>query len=311
MTDTPNQTAVAPDVAAEPVTLREKLAAGRFVVSAEVDPPHGLRTRKVLQGAAILKDAGIDAVNVGDSPTAKVRMSPLAMSVLLQRELGVEIVMHYTTRDRNALAVHSDMVGAHVLGIRNILCLRGDPPSVGGYTDIVGVWDISAVGLMRSLKLLNEGVDWTGKPITGEADFFIGASCDPNADPLEPQLRLMRRKAEAGAQFFVTQNVFDEKILENFVGKAKRFGLPIIVGVLPLHNSRHAEFLHKEVPGMHIPDAVRERMRRAGDEHGPKEGQAMARDFLAFCRERCAGVYLVPSFGRYDLAAELIAEIKP
>ena len=311
MSESPNPAAVAPGVSAEPVTLREKLAVGRFVISAEVDPPHGLRTRKVLQGAALLKDAGIDAVNVGDSPTAKVRMSPLAMSVLLQRELGVEILMHYTTRDRNALAVHSDMVGAHVLGIRNILCLRGDPPSVGGYTDIVGVWDISAVGLMRSLKLLNEGVDWTGKPITGEADFFIGASCDPNAEPLEPQLRLMRRKAEAGAQFFVTQNVFDEKILENFVGKAKRFGLPIIVGVLPLHNSRHAEFLHKEVPGMQIPDSVRERMRRAGDEDGPKEGQAMARDFLAFCRERCAGVYLVPSFGRYDLAAELIAEIKP
>lgn len=311
MSDTPNQTAIAPDVSAEPTTLREKLAAGRFVISAEVDPPHGLRTRKVLQGAAILGDAGIDAINVGDSPTAKVRMSPLAMSVLLQRELGVEIVMHYTTRDRNALAIHSDMVGAHVLGIRNILCLRGDPPSVGGYTDIVGVWDISAVGLMRSLKLLNEGVDWTGKPISGEADFFIGASCDPNADPLEPQLRLMRRKAEAGAQFFVTQNVFDEKILESFMEKTKRFGLPVIVGVLPLHNSRHAEFLHKEVPGMQIPDAVRERMRRAGDEDGPKEGQAMARDFLAFCRERCAGVYLVPSFGRYDLAAELIAEIKP
>ncbi|MCH8345815.1 MAG: methylenetetrahydrofolate reductase [Chloroflexi bacterium] len=310
MSDTPNRTAVAPEVAAEPVTLREKLAAGRFVISAEVDPPHGLRTRKVLQGAAILKDAGIDAINVGDSPTAKVRMSPLAMSVLLQRELGVEIVMHYTTRDRNALAIHSDMVGAHVLGIRNILCLRGDPPSVGGYTDIVGVWDISAVGLMRSLKLLNDGVDWTGKPISGEADFFIGASCDPNADPLEPQLRLMRRKAEAGAQFFVTQNVFDEKILEKFVAKTKRFGLPLIVGVLPLHNSRHAEFLHKDVPGMQIPDAVRERMRRAGDEDGPKEGQAMARDFLAFCRERCAGVYLVPSFGRYDLAAELVAEIK-
>ncbi|MCH7999403.1 MAG: methylenetetrahydrofolate reductase [Chloroflexi bacterium] len=311
MSDTPNRTAVAPDVAAEPVTLREKLAAGRFVISAEVDPPHGLRTRKVLQGAAILKDAGIDAINVGDSPTAKVRMSPLAMSVLLQRELGVEIVMHYTTRDRNALAIHSDMVGAHVLGIRNILCLRGDPPSVGGYTDIVGVWDISAVGLMRSLKLLNDGVDWTGKPITGEADFFIGASCDPNADPLEPQLRLMRRKAEAGAQFFVTQNVYDEKILENFVAKTKRLGLPLIVGVLPLHNSRHAEFLHKDVPGMQIPDAVRERMRRAGDEDGPKEGQAMARDFLAFCRERCAGVYLVPSFGRYDLAAELVTEIRP
>ncbi len=311
MSDTPNQTTVAPDVAAQPATLREKLAAGRFVVSAEVDPPHGLRTRRALQGAALLKEAGVDAINVGDSPTAKVRMSPLAMSVLLQRELGVEIFMHYTTRDRNALAVHSDMIGAHVLGIRNILCLRGDPPSVGGYTDIVGVWDISAVGLMRFLKLLNEGVDWTGKPISGEADFFIGASCDPNADPLEPQLRLMRRKAEAGAQVFVTQNVFDENVMDGFVEKAKRFGLPIIVGVLPLHNSRHAEFLHTQVPGMHIPDAVRERMRRAGDERGPKEGQAMARDFLTFCREKCAGVYFVPSFGRYDLVAELVAEIKP
>ena len=313
MTETANPGAAAPpkpDVAAEPATLREKLAAGRFVVSAEVDPPHGLRVRRALQGTALLKEAGIDAINVGDSPTAKVRMSPLAMSVLLQRELGVEIVMHYTTRDRNALAVHSDMVGAHVLGIRNILCLRGDPPSVGGYTDIVGVWDISAVGLMRFLKLLNEGVDWTGKPITGQADFFIGASCDPGADPLEPQLRLMRRKAEAGAHFFVTQNVFDEKVLERFLEKTDRFGLPVIVGVLPLHNSRHAEFLHKEVPGMTIPDAIRERMRRAGEERGPGEGQAMARDFLAFCREKCAGVYLVPSFGRYDLVAELVAEIK-
>jgi len=310
VTESANPPSAAPEVAAEPVTLREKLAAGRFVVSAEVDPPHGLRTRKALQGAAELQQAGIDAINVGDSPTAKVRMSPLAMSFLLQRELGVEIVMHYTTRDRNALAVHSDMVGAHALGIRNILCLRGDPPSVGGYTDIVGVWDVSAVGLVRALSLLNQGLDWSGKAISGEADFFIGASCDPNAEPLEPQLRLMRRKAEAGAHFFVSQNVFEERVLETFVDKAAKFGLPVIVGVLPLHNSRHAEFLHTQVPGMRIPDEVRDRMRKAGDERGPKEGQAMARDFLAFCREKCAGAYIVPSFGRYDLVAELVAEVK-
>ncbi len=289
MSERPNPT-TAPDVAAEPATLREKLAAGRFFISAEVDPPHGLRTHRALQGAALLKEAGVDCINVGDNPTAKVRMSPLAMSVLLQRELGIDIIMHYTTRDRNALAVHSDMIGAHALGIRNILCLRGDPPSVGGYNDIVGVWDISAVGLMRFLKLLNEGADWTGKPISGQADFCIGAACDPNAQPLEPQLRLMRRKAEAGAQFFMSQNVFDEKLLEGFLDKAQRYHLPIIVGILPLHNSRHAEFLHTQVPGMRLPDAVRERMRRAGDERGPKEGQAMARDFLALCRDKCAGV---------------------
>lgn len=306
MRDSPDPTVIA----AEPSTLREKLATGRFFVSAEVDPPHGLRTRRALQGATLLKKAGVDCINVGDNPTAKVRMSPLAMSVLLQRELGVDIIMHYTTRDRNALAVHSDMIGAHSLGVRNILCLRGDPPTVGGYNDIVGVWDISAVGLMRFLKLLNEGADWTGKPISGQADFCIGAACDPNAQPLEPQVRLMRRKAEAGAQFFMSQNVFDEKILENFLDKVQRLHLPIIAGLLPLHNSRHAEFLHTQVPGMRLPDAVRDRMRRAGDERGPKEGQAMARDFLALCREKCAGIYLVPSFGRFDLVAELVAEIK-
>jgi len=288
--------------------LREKLAAGQFVMTVEVDPPHGLSARRAIQGAALLRDAGVDAINVGDSPTAKVRMSPLAMSVLLKQELGVEIIMHYTTRDRNAMAIHSDMVGAHALGIHDILCLRGDPPAVGGYTDIVGVWDVSAVGLMRFLKLLNEGHDFTGKSIGGHASFFIGASANLNADPLEPELRLMRRKVEAGAHFFMTQNVFDEKVLDRFLEKAKKFDRPIVVGVLPLHNSRHAEFLHNEVPGMYLPDAVRDRMRRAGDERGPKEGQAMARNFIAMCREKAAGVYLVPSFGRYDIVAELIGE---
>ena len=205
-------------------------------------------------------------------------MSPLAMSVLLKQEVGVEIVMHYTTRDRNAMAIHSDMVGAHVLGIRNILCLRGDPPSVGGYTDIVGVWDVSAVGLIRFLKLLNDGVDFTGKSVGRQAEFFIGGSANLNADPLEPELRLMRRKVEAGAHFFMTQNVFDEKILERFLDGAAKFKRPIMVGVLPLANSRHAEFLATEVPGMTSPTAVRDRMRKAGDSGGPKEGAAMARD---------------------------------
>jgi 5,10-methylenetetrahydrofolate reductase len=295
---------------AVPTTFREKVEAGKFVITVEVDPPHGLSARRAIQGTQLLKDAGVDAINVGDSPTAKVRMSPLAMSVLLQREVGIDIVMHYTTRDRNAMAIHSDMVGAHVLGIRNILCLRGDPPSVGGYTDIVGVWDVSAVGLIRFLKLANDGVDFTGKSIGRQASFFIGGSANLNAEPLETELRLMRRKVEAGAHFFFTQNVFDEKILERFLEKAAKFKRPIIVGVLPLHNSRHAEFLHSEVPGMTLPDAVRERMRRAGEERGPAEGAAMARDMIAVCRDKAAGVYLVPSFGRYDIVAELVAETR-
>ena len=296
-------------VAVEPLTLRDKLAARRFVVAVEVDPPHGLSPRRALQGAALLQQAGADCINVGDSPTAKVRMSPLAMAIVLQQELGVETIMHYTTRDRNAMAIHSDMVGAHVLGVRNILCLRGDPPSLGGYKDVIGVWDVSAVGLIRILKLLNDGVDWTGQSIGRQASFFIGASANPNADPLEPELRLLRRKVEAGAHFIMTQNVFDAAGLERFLDKAKAFGLPVIVGILPLHNSRHAEFLHSQVPGMYIPEPVRERMRRAGDT-GPKEGQAYARDFLALCREKAQGVYLVPSFGRFELVAELVAEAR-
>lgn len=300
-----------PAQAGEPATFREKVEAGRFVITVEVDPPHGLSPRRAIEGARLLKEAGVDAINVGDSPTAKIRMSPLAMSVLLQREVGLDIIMHYTTRDRNAMAIHSDMIGAHVLGIRSILCLRGDPPSVGGYADIVGVWDVSAVGLIRFLKLANDGVDFTGKSIGRRAAFFIGASANLNADPLEPELRLMRRKVEAGAHFFMTQNVFDEKVLERFLDKASKFGRPIVVGVLPLHNYRHAEFLHNEVPGMYLPEKVRERMRKAGEERGPIEGQAMARDMIALCREKAAGVYLVPAFGRYDLVAELAASARP
>ncbi|HUF52518.1 MAG TPA: methylenetetrahydrofolate reductase [Dehalococcoidia bacterium] len=304
MTDAQTESPSADRVASR---FREKLEAGEFVTSVEVDPPHGLRPQKAVEGARLLRDAGIDAINVGDSPTAKVRMSPLAMSVLLKQELGVDIVMHYTTRDRNALAIHSDMIGAHALDIRNILCLRGDPPSVGGYTDIVGVWDVGAVGLIRFLKLANDGVDFAGKSIAGKADFFIGASANLNADPLETELRLMRRKVEAGCHFFVTQNVFDPAVLERFLEKATKFDRPIIIGVLPLANARHAEFLHNEVPGMRLPDDVLDRMRRAGDINGPKEGQAMARDLLALCREKAQGAYLVPSFGRYDIVADLIA----
>ena len=288
-------------------TFRDKILAGQFVMSVEVDPPHGLNPGRAVEGARLLRDAGADAINVGDSPTAKVRMSPLAMSVLLKQELGVDIVMHYTTRDRNAMAIHSDMVGAHVLNIRSILCLRGDPPSLGGYTDIVGVWDVSAVGLIRFLKLANEGVDFAGKSIGRSADFFIGASANLNADPLEPELRLMRRKVEAGAHFFVTQNVFDEKVLQRFLDAARKFDRPIMIGILPLANSRHAEFLHNEVPGMNLPESVRNRMRKAGDGGGPAEGQAMARDLLAVCKDKCAGVYFVPSFGRYDIVADLIS----
>ena len=303
-------TTAPPTVTAQPQTLAEKLAAGRFVVSVEVDPPHGLSPRRALVGASLFKQANVDCLNVGDSPLARVRMSPLAMAVYLQRELGMETIVHYTTRDRNLIAIHSDLVGGHVLGVRNILCLRGDPPALGGHTDVVGVWDIGSVQLIRILKMFNDGVDWTGKSIGQTASFHIGASANPNLEPFDGELKLMRRKVEAGAHFFMTQVVYDPGRLERFLERAAKFKLPIIVGILPILSQRQAEFLHYQAPGITLPDEALERLRRASDDRVAAEGLAMAHDMLAVARAKAAGVYLVPSFGRYEPLLELVAEAK-
>ena len=242
------------DTLAQPLTFREKLVAGRFVVSVEIDPPRGLlMPARALAGAAALKEAGVDAINIGDSPMARVRMNPVAMAIILEREVGVETVVHYTTRDRNLIAIHSDLVGAHALGVRNIVCLRGDPPSLAGYTDVVGVWDVTPVGLIRILRLLNEGIDWTGKPIGHSASFFIGGAANPNTEPIETELKLLRRKIEAGAHFFMTQVCYDPDTLDRFLERTAKLQMPIVVGILPLHSSRHAEFLHGQVPGISSP----------------------------------------------------------
>jgi homocysteine S-methyltransferase len=265
--------------------------------------------RRALAGAAALKEAGVDAINIGDSPMARVRMNPVAMAILLQQEVGLETIVHYTTRDRNLIAIHSDLVGAHAMGVRNIVCLRGDPPSLAGYTDVVGVWDVTPVGLIRILKLLNEGIDWTGKPIGHSASFFIGGAANPNTEPIETELKLLRRKIEGGAHFFMTQVCYDPIRLDQFLERTAKLQMPMVVGILPLHSSRHAEFLHGQVPGIIIPEETRERMRRAGG-GALAEGMAVAREMLAVAKRRASGVYLVPSFGRYELTAELVAEAR-
>jgi 5,10-methylenetetrahydrofolate reductase len=309
-TDQTSTTAQASTTAPHTQTLREKLAAGRFVVSVEVDPPHGLAPTRALAGASLFQQANVDCINVGDSPLARVRMSPLAMGIFLQQELGVEPIVHYTTRDRNLIAIHSDLVGAHVLGVRNILCLRGDPPALGGHTDVVAVWDVGSVQLIRILKMLNEGVDWTGKSVGPSASFFIGGSANPNTDETKAELNLMRRKVEAGAHFFMTQVVYDPHRLERFLERTAKFKLPVIVGILPILSQRQAEFLHYRAPGITIPDESLERLRRAGEDGIAAEGLAMARDVLAVARAKAAGVYIVPSFGRYEPLLELVAEAK-
>jgi methionine synthase I (cobalamin-dependent)/5,10-methylenetetrahydrofolate reductase len=293
----------------EPETLREKLAAGRFVVSVEIDPPRGLNPRRALEGAAMLKEAGVDCINVGDSPRAQIRMSPVAMALLLHQRVEVDTIVHFTTRDRNLMALQSDFIGAHVLGLRNILCLRGDPPTGGGFLRAVGVWDVSPVGMIRVLKGLNEGIDWAGNTLSQPTSFFIGAAANPTAPSVEAEMRLLRRKVEAGADFIMTQAVYDVAACEKFLKAASRVGVPILVGIMPLHSHRHAEFLHNELPGIVIPDELRQRMRQAG-ERGLAEGMALSRELLKVAQELAQGVYLMPSFGRYDAVAELVTAAK-
>ncbi len=297
------------DLDPDDVTLREKLAAGRFVVTAEIDPPRGLNPRRALQGAAKLRLAGVDALNVADSPMARVRMSAFALAILLRQQLGLEPVVHVTTRDRNLLALQADLIGSHVLGVRNVLCLRGDAPSGSGYAKAIGVWDVTPVGLMRVLKGLNEGIDFAGSAMAQPTSFFVGAAANPTAASLEAEIKLLRRKAEAGADFIMTQAIYDNEALERFLEKAARFDLPILMGLLPLHSERHAEFIHNELPGVVVPDAVRDRMKEAGED-GLAEGAAIARETVQAARGGVQGVYLVPAFNRYDVAAELVEQLK-
>ena len=297
------------ELEADETTLREKLAAGLFVVTAEVDPPRGLNPRRALQGAAKLRLAGVDAVNVADSPMARVRMSAFALAVLLRQQLGIEPVVHVTTRDRNLLALQADLIGAHVLGTRNVLCLRGDAPSGSGYAKAVGVWDVTPVGLLRILKGLNEGIDFAGSAMAQPTSFFSGAAANPTAASLEAEIKLLRRKVEAGADFVMTQAIYDIEALERFLEKAARFKVPILIGVLPLHSQRHAEFIHNELPGVVIPESIRDRMKEAG-EHGLEEGAAIARETVQAARGGIQGIYLIPAFGRYDVAADLVEQIK-
>lgn len=294
---------------AEGETLREKLAAGRFVVSVEIDPPRGLNPRRALEGVAMLKEAGVDCINVGDSPRAQTRMSPLAFALLIRQRVGLETIVHFTTRDRNLAALQGDLIGAHVWGLHNIFCLRGDPPAGGGYARAVAVWDVSPVGLIRVIKGLNEGLDWVGNSVGQPTSFFIGAAANPTAASLESEMKLLRRKVAAGAEFIMTQAVYDVEALDRFLKAASGVKVPILLGVIPLHSFRHAEFLQNELVGIVIPEPVRERMRRAG-ESGLDEGIALAREVMDAARGRVQGVYLMPSFGRYDVAAQLLAEFR-
>jgi methionine synthase I (cobalamin-dependent)/5,10-methylenetetrahydrofolate reductase len=291
--------------------LQEKLAAGEFVVSVELDPPKGLNPSKILEGAKMMQGAGADCINIADSPMARIRMSCMGLARLIQDHLGMETIIHFTSRDRNLMALQSELLGAHALGIRNILALTGDPLRVGDYPNTTGVWDVDSVGLIRVIRGMNEGQDSTGSPIGAQASFHIGAALNLNMteEQTGKEIEKYRHKIDAGAQFIMTQPIYEITPLLRFLELVGKPPIPVLLGCIPLYSSRHAEYLHNEVPGITIPEAVRDRMRAAG-ERGHEEGLLMAQELLAQARSRVQGVYLMPSYRRYDIVAKLTKMLK-
>ncbi|GIL15194.1 MAG: bifunctional homocysteine S-methyltransferase/methylenetetrahydrofolate reductase [Chloroflexota bacterium] len=302
-------------VAHEPPTqLRQKLDAGHFVVSVEMSPPRGFNPDKVLAGALILKQAGADVINVADSPRAQMRMSAWAVAHLVQTEIGMESVLHFPVRGRNLLRVHGDLMAAHALRVRNIFACMGDPAATGDYPQATDAYDIVPSGLVKLVKQhFNQGIDHAGTSIGAPCSFTAGVACDPNARDVAREIKTLRKKIEAGADFCLTQPIFEPHRAREFLKRyADEFGkleLPMFAGVLPLASSRHAEFLHNEVPGITLTDEIRERMRRAGD-NGRAEGLNIARELWSELMEFAQGVYIMPAFGRYETVAELLEMVK-
>ena len=279
----------------------------RFVVSVELDPPRGVTTKKVLEGAQLMAQRGVDAVNIADSPMARIRMSAMALAYEVHAQFpALEIILHFTTRDRNLMGLQSDLLGCHALGLRNILCLTGDPPSLGDYPDATAVYDTDSMGLIRIVGQMNRGTDLAGNSIGATTSFVTGCGVNPTAEDLDVELERFRRKLDAGAQFVMTQPVYELGAWERFLERlGDGPGIPILVGILPLQSFRHAEFLHNEVPGIQVPDWIRARMHEAGNE-GQRAGVELARALLLKCRASASGVYLMPSFGRYENCLEVL-----
>jgi methionine synthase / methylenetetrahydrofolate reductase (NADH) len=294
--------------------LAQKLAQRKFVVSVEMDPPRGLSAHKLLAGASLLAEAGADVINVADSPMARMRMSPWAVCDLLHRQVGVDTTLHFPTRGRNLLRVQGDLLAAHALGIRNVFVVMGDPTAIGDYPDAMDNYDLVPSGLIKLIKhSFNLGLDHAGVDIGQPTSFFVG--CALNLCPQDPEqeIKNLRRKIKAGADFVLTQPVFDPQTAEAFLQRyADEYGpldLPVLAGVLPLYSVRHTTFLHNEVPGIFISEAMQERIRRAGLD-APWEGVRIALEMIEQMKPWAQGIYLMPQFGRYDLAAEIVEKCR-
>lgn len=298
----------------QPTRLAQRLSEGKFSICVEMNPPRGLSTKKLMAGASLLYDSGADVINVADSPLARMRMSAWAVCNLVQRKIGVESTLHFPTRGRNLLRVQGDLLAAHALGIRNIFVVMGDPTSIGDYPEATDNYDLVPSGLVKLIKRgFNMGVDHSGTSIGQPTSFFVGAALNLCPQDMDSEIKNLRRKINAGADFFLTQPVYrpddGPKLIEAYEAKHGKFDKPIIVGVLPLVSARHANFLHNEVPGIVIPQEARARIEAAGED-GVKVGVELAVELIQNLKSWASGAYLVPQFHRYDQVSEIIEEVK-
>jgi homocysteine S-methyltransferase len=280
------------------------------VVTVELDPPKGLDCGKVLAGSRALKEAGADAINLAENPLARVRMGNIALANVIQREAGIEVIVHITCRDRNLLGLQSDLMGASLLGIRTVLAVTGDPARLGEQAGASSVFDLNSFGLIKLMADLNAGVNALGNPIGSGTGFTIGCAFNPNSPRMEVQVARLEKKVANGARFAQTQPLYDPEKLREMVERTAPLGIPVLPGILPLVSERNCEYLHNEVPGILIPDEIRHRMRGKEKDAGMREGLAIAREFIAGVRDRVGGFYIIPPFGRYEIAVELVKLIK-
>lgn len=300
----------APLAESEPSELALKLGK-KFVTAVEMDVPRGLHLEKMMAGAKAMKVAGADVINVSDGARARLRMNPAAVSSLLQSRVGIEVVMHFSCRDRNMLAIQSDLLGWHAMGIRNILAITGDPAHIGDYPSATSVFDIDAIGLIRILARFNEGIDLAGYSVGQKCAFTIASAYNPLALEPHEELDRLKRKVDAGAHVIYTQPIFEESVAEKVAEDCGRLGVPVFIGVLPLRNARHCEFMHNEVPGIRIPDWLRTRMAEAPDDAGALQVGIEESRRLAQAIKTCAqGLYLMPPAGGHTIAESVIEAVQ-
>lgn len=300
------ESTITPPPLAQRSNLGRKLASGEFVTLVEIVPPKGIDYRKELEGAKFLKAAAIDGINIPDSPRASARMSNLALCTLIQQQAGIETVLHFTCRDRNVLSMQSELLGCYTMGMHNLICITGDPPKMGNYPDATAVFDVDAIGLVNIVHNLNFGLDIGGNPIGTGTKFVIGVGANPGLVNIEEEIRRFEYKVEAGADYAVTQPVFDVALLEQFLRRIERHRIPVLAGIWPLVSVRNAEFMKNELR-VSVPDAILERMAKAPTAEAARaEGIQIAREMLRQVRGLVQGAQVAAPLGRYSSAIEVL-----